>query len=201
MIYLIDDKKPRQEALGWNEFKFEKFNSIIKTIYSYKQIKEENLNTVDKIYSDDSIILFHESFFDHVDNSHKKDSIEIRNELISWYNDNNIPLVQFSGSNKSRNVSGNTVSIPVKIVYQNLELFVISITRNDNIEKSMKILLFGENYNIEQILQLKKELWETKFRVSPLLNSKIKEFNTLTNKNIDLKIYQDPTIIKSLINE
>lgn len=201
MIYLIDDKKPRQESLGWHEFKFEKYNSIIKTVYSYKQIKEENLNTVDKIYSDDSIILFHESFFDYVDNSHKKDSVEIRNELVSWCNENNIPLVQFSGSNKSRNVSRNNVSIPVKLLYQNLELFVSSIIRNDNIEKSVKILLFGENYNIEQILQLKKELWETKFRLSPLLNSKIKEINTLTNKNIDLKRTQDPIILKSLINE
>lgn len=201
MIYLIDDKKLRQESFGWNDFKFKKFNSIVKTVYSYKQIKEEDLDAVDKIYSNDNIILFHESFFDYVENSHKKDSIEIRNELISWCIENKVPLIQFSGSNKSRNVRGNNVSIPVKIVYQNLELFVNSIIRNDNIEKSIKILLFGENYNFEQILQLKKEIWETKFRLSPLLNNKIKEFNVLTNKNIDLKIYQDPTTIKSLINE
>jgi hypothetical protein len=201
MIYLIDDKKPRQIKLGWNTLKFQKYNSIIKTVYSYKQIRDENLNRKDKIYSDDSIILFHESFFDHVDNSHKKDSVEIRNELIGWCNENKIPLVQFSGSNKSRNVSGNNISIPVKIVYQNLELFINSVIRNENIENSIKILLFGENYNIEQILQLKKELWETKFRLSPLLNSKIKEINTLTSKNIDLKITQDPIILKSLINE
>ena len=84
MIYLIDDKKSRQEQLGWNELKFKKYNSIIKTIYSYKQIKEEDLNTDNKIYSNTSIIFFHESFFDHVEYSNKKDSVEIRNELISW---------------------------------------------------------------------------------------------------------------------
>lgn len=112
-----------------------------------------------------------------------------------------IPLVQFSGSNKSRRKNGNTVTLPVKIVYQNLELFANSINRNDNIDKSLKILLFGENFNLEEILQLKKEIWETKFKLSSLLNTKIKEFNTLANKSIDLRVTQDPTILKSLINE
>jgi hypothetical protein len=201
MIYLIDDKKPRQVQLGWNDLKFKKYNSILKTVYSYKQVKEESLNTADNIYSDTSIIFFHESFFDHVDNSNKKDSVEIRNKLISWCLDNNIPLVQFSGSNKTRRKNGNSVTLPVKVVYQNLELFVNSINKNDHIEKSLKILLFGENYNIEEILQLKKEIWETKLRLSPLLNNKIREFNRLTNKNIDLKTTQNPLILKYLINE
>lgn len=201
MIYLIDDKKPRQESLGWDGVKIKKYNSIIKTVYSYTQIIEERLSTKNKIYSEDSIIFFHESFFDNVDNSHKKNSIEIRNELINWCEEKQIPLVQFSGSNKSRRKNGNTVTLPVKIVYQNLELFANSINRNDNIDKSLKILLFGENFNLEEILQLKKEIWETKFKLSSLLNTKIKEFNTLANKSIDLRVTQDPTILKSLINE
>ena len=201
MIYLIDDKKQRQELLGWNQSKFEKYNSILKTVYSYKQIKEEDLNTVDNIYSDDSIILFHESFFDHVDNTHKKDSIEIRNQLINWCLANNIPIIQFSGSNNIRSREGKSVSLPVKILYQNLDLFINSINSNDNLDKSLNILLFGENFNIEEILQLKKEIWETKFKLSPLLSNKIKEFNTLTKKSIDLKVTEDPTILKSLLNE
>ena len=201
MIYLIDNKKQRQELLGWNQSKFEKYNSILKTVYSYKQIKEEDLNTVDNIYSDDSIILFHESFFDHVDNTHKKDSIEIRNQLINWCLANNIPIIQFSGSNNIRSREGKSVSLPVKILYQNLDLFINSINSNDNLDKSLNILLFGENFNIEEILQLKKEIWETKFKLSPLLSNKIKEFNTLTKKSIDLKVTEDPTILKSLLNE
>ena len=201
MIYLIDDKKQRQELLGWNQSKFEKYISILKTVYSYKQIKEEDLNNEDNIYSDNSIILFHESFFDNVDNSHKSDSLKIRNELINWCLTNNVPIVQFSGSNNSRNKDGNSISLPVKILYQNLELFINSINSNDNLDKSLNILLFGENFNIEEILQLKKEIWETKFKLSPLLNNKIKKLNTLTNKSIDLKATQNPTILKSLLNE
>lgn len=201
MIYLIDDKKSRQEQLGWNELKFKKYNSIIKTIYSYKQIKEEDLNTDNKIYSNTSIIFFHESFFDHVEYSNKKDSVEIRNELISWCLEKNIPLIQFSGSNKSRNKNGNSVTLPVKIVYQNLELFINSTQNGDHIDTSLKVLLFGENFNIEEVLQLKKEIWETKFKLSPLLNAKIKELNDLTKLNIDLTKTQDPTILKSLLNE
>ena len=201
MIYLIDDKNLRQELFGWNQSKFEKYNSILKTVFSYKQIKEEALNTIDNIYSKNSIILFHESFFDHVDNSHKKDSIEIRNDLINWCATNNIPFVQFSGSNNSRNKNGYNVSLSVDILYQNLELFINSIERNDGIDKSLKVLLFGENFNMEEILLLKKAIWETKFKLSPLLNNKIQGFNTLTNKSIDLKVTQDPTILKSLLNE
>lgn len=201
MIYLIDDKKSRQELLGWDQSKVEKHNSILKTVYSFKQIKAENLNTKDRIYAKNSIILFHESFFDKVENVHKVDSIAIRNELIDWCGSNNIPLVQFSGSTNKRSKKDKNVSLHVKIMYQNLELFINSVTNNDDINQSLNILLFGENFNIEEILHLKKQIWETKFKFSPLLNSKIKELNTLINKNIDLKITQNPIILKSLINE
>lgn len=201
MIYLIDDKKSRQEQLGWSQVKFDKFNSILNTVYSYKQIEKEELNTNDKIYATDSIILFHESFFDHVDNLHKKESDNIRNELNDWADKNNIPLILFSGSNNTRSIIGKKVSVPVKLLYQNLELFVNSILSGDDIEKSLKILLYGEKYNVEEILQLKKEIWETKFKLSPILNNKINQFNTLTYRKIDLKVTQDPILIKSLINE
>lgn len=201
MIYLIDDKKSRQDLLDWNQIKFEKFNSILKAVYSFNQIEKEKLNTKGKIYTTDSIILFHESFFDHIDNSHKKESDIIRNELYDWADKNNVPLILFSGSNNTRSINGKRVSLPVKLLYQNLELFVNSILNNDDIEKSLKILLFGEKFNLEEVLQLKKEIWETKFKLSPVLNNKINEFNVLTSYGIDLKVTQDPTLLKSLINE
>lgn len=201
MIYLIDDKKPRQELFGWDEPRFDFYRPILKTVYSYNQIKNENLNSEVKIFSKDSIILFHESFFDNVDYSNKKDSLEIRNKLIAWCNTNNIPIVQFSGSINTRKIVDHNVSLPVEILYQNLEIFFKSILNDDPIEKSLKHLLFGDNFKIERILQLKKEIWETKFKLSPLLNQKINEFNLLTNRNIDLKVTQDPTVLKSLINE
>jgi hypothetical protein len=201
MIYLIDDKKSRQVQLDWNQIKFEKFNSILKAVYSFNQIEKEKLNTKGKIYSADSIILFHESFFDHIDNLHKKESDIIRNELYDWADKNNVPLILFSGSNNTRSINGKRVSLPVKLLYQNLELFVNSILNNDDIEKSLKILLYGEKFNLEEILQLKKEIWETKFKLSPVLNNKINEFNALTSYSIDLKVTQDPTLLKSLINE
>src|SRR5690606_32425923 len=110
-----------------------KYNSLLKPVYSYLQIIQEDLNTVENIYSENSIILFHESFFDHVDNSFKNDSLEIRNKLINWCFDNNIPIIQFSGSNNSRSKNGYNVSLPVKILYQNLELFINSINRGDDL--------------------------------------------------------------------
>ena len=201
MIYLIDDKKPRQELLRWDQSRFDRYKSILKPIYSYKQMEDEDLNSDEKIFSNQSIILFHESFFDNVDYSNKADSLKIRNKLIQWCETNNIPMIQFSGSINRRKISGRQVSLPVERMYQNLDIFLDSVAKKNPIEKSLKYLLFGEKFNIEETLQLKKEIWETKFKLSPLLNQKIKEYNLLANKNIDLRVTQDPTILKSLINE
>ena len=201
MIYLIDDKKSRQKLLGWNQEKLEKYKSNVKPVFSYKQILEENLSSIDNIFSDESIILFHESFFEQVTDSNKNESIQTRNKLITWCNDNKIPFIQFSGSINKRMQNGHSISLPVKILYQNLEFFLKSINKKDHIEKSLQVLLFGENYNIEKVLQLKKEIWETKFKYSPLLNAKIKSFNTLTNKTIEINPNTNPTVLKTLINE
>ena len=201
MIYLIDDKISRQKLLGWNKEKLEKYESIVKPVYSYKQILEENLGSIDNIFSNQSIILFHESFFEQVTDSNKSDSLKIRNELINWCIENKIPLVKFSGSINTRIQNGVNVSLSVKILYQNLEFFLNSIDKKDSIVKSLQILLFGENYNIEEILQLKKEIWETKFKFTPVFDTKIKYFNTLTNKTIDFKVTPNPTVLKTLINE
>ena len=43
MIYLIDDKISRQKLLGWNQERLEKYESIVNPVYSYKQIRDENL--------------------------------------------------------------------------------------------------------------------------------------------------------------
>lgn len=201
MIYLIDDKVSRQKMLGWNQEKFEKYELIVKPVYSYKQILEENLGSIENIFSNQSIILFHESFFEQVTDSNKSDSLKIRNELINWCIENKIPLVKFSGSINTRIQNGVNVSLSVKILYQNLEFFLKSIDKKDSIDKSLQILLFGENYNIEEILQLKKEIWETKFKFTPVFDTKIKYFNTLTNKTIDFKVTPNPTVLKTLINE
>ena len=201
MIYLIDDKISRQKMLGWNQEKLEKYELIVKPVYSYKQILEENLGSIENIFYNQSIILFHESFFEQVSDSNKNDSLKIRNKLINWCLENKIPLVKFSGSINTRIQNGVNVSLSVKVLYQNLEFFLKSIYKKDSIDKSLQILLFGENYNIEEVLQLKKEIWETKFKFSPVLNTKIKYFNTLTNKTIDFKVIQNPTVLKTLINE
>jgi hypothetical protein len=40
MIYLIDEKKLRQEAYGWTNVKFEKYPDLIRPIYTYDEIKD-----------------------------------------------------------------------------------------------------------------------------------------------------------------
>lgn len=201
MIYLIDDKKPRQELLGWNRGMIDKYENILKPIYTYKQIEDENLNSQKEIFSANSIVLFHESFFDSVTYANRKNSLEVRNKLNQWLNDKNIPLVSFSGSIRTRESSDNRASVPVEILYQNLDLFLKSYLRQDTIAKSLKFLLFGEKFNIEQILLVKKQIWETEFVASPLLDKLIEEYNQLTNGNIPPSAtLNNPYLLKILVN-
>jgi hypothetical protein len=43
MIYLIDDKKNRQESdYGWSAERLQKFSSVLTPVYTYEEIKDQN---------------------------------------------------------------------------------------------------------------------------------------------------------------
>jgi hypothetical protein len=151
MIYLVDDKISRQKDYGWNSEKLSLYRDILKPIYSYSEILDNNLS--EQIFSDNSIVLFHESFFDSAVNpENTKDLIKIREkiELLSAKKEN-FKAAYFSGSKSSRNLSLNkkNAHIPVSILYQNLSVFIEKVMRG---ESDFRYLLFGENYKIEEIL-------------------------------------------------
>ena len=79
MVYLIDDKKSRQEFdYLWTNTRFDHFKNIIRCIYTLDELE----NVSKEVFSNDNIILYHESF---IDLSNKSDeSIEKRNKLYFW---------------------------------------------------------------------------------------------------------------------
>lgn len=148
MIYLIDDKKQRQEGYGWNDLKFDKFKHCLRPIYNYDQIIDEDLR--EKIFSPGSIVLFHESFFDTANNKHEKDSLEIRVELEKYAKRfGDFSLAFFSGSKNSRSNENNVINLPVGVLYKNLEVFIEKYSKGMN---NLRYLLFGENPEIEEYL-------------------------------------------------
>ena len=148
MIYLIDDKIRRQSAYGWTSEKFEMYSNVIKPIYTYSNEEDKNLR--DEIFSENNIILFHESFFDNQVNAHFRGSLNIRTDLEKYSQNNpNFLLALFSGSKDTRSFSGNVIHLPVSTLYQNLDVFIKNVKVGNS---DLRHLLFGENPDIEKIL-------------------------------------------------
>lgn len=151
MIYLFDDKINRQTDYGWNEENLVEYFDIIKPIYRYLDIEDASKKV--EIFSENNIVLFHESFFDNVENVHHRTANEIRNRLaVETQRIKNFKVVFFSGSKSARKLDGNIGYIPVSVLYQNLKVFLNKSKQGDS---NLNFLLFGENFEIESLL-LKK---------------------------------------------
>jgi len=137
MIYLIDDKKIRQEKdYKWTDDRFESFKSLIKPIYTLDDLQE---NTTD-IFQTGNVILYHESFLDSTDIANE--ASDRRRRLDNFAKNTNSYLVLFSGSKNTRNLDGNIANLPVSVLYSNLETFIQKAKEGDI---NLKFLLFGEN--------------------------------------------------------
>lgn len=159
MIYLIDDKKNRQSDYGWSKEKLEAYIDVLTPIYTYSEIpKSEEKGGILK---EGNTIIFHESFFDNSDIIHKSNSLEIRKKL-NEFSKNNIGfnLVIFSGSKNSRKLSNNNASLPVSIMYQNLNVFIDKIKNGDT---NLEYLLFGENIKLEKELVEQFKNWNSHY--------------------------------------
>ena len=173
--------------LGWNQEKFEKYELIVKPVYSYKQILEENLGSIENIFSNQSIILFHESFFEQVSDSNKNDSLKIRNKLINWCLENKIPLVKFSGSINTRIQNGVNVSLSVKVLYQNLEFFLKSIYKKILLIKAFKFFCLVRITILKKFYNLKRKFGRLNLNLALCLILKLNILIHLQTKLLILK--------------
>ncbi len=144
MVYLIDDKKIRQEYdYSWTDDRFNTFSNIINRIYSLEDLNARS----EEIFSDNNIIIYHESFVDQTIISNE--AIDKRIKLTTWSINKQNKIVYFSGSKNTREINENIAYIPVSTLYSNLEIFLKKIEKN---ESNLDYLLFGENINIEKEL-------------------------------------------------
>ena len=151
MIYLIDDNQKRQQDSGWSNDKFEEYKDFIQPIYRLSEITDDLRNELFR--NENNVILFHESFFENFENKQANDVNDIRNKLEESSNTNSTRYyLIFSGSNSERKLNENntSASIPVHILYNNLEIFLKKF-QNSN-EYNLKYLLYGSNPDIEPFL-------------------------------------------------
>jgi len=151
MIYLIDDNKKRQQDSGWGEDKFEEYKEFIQPIYRLSEVNDDIRNEL--FIHQNNVILFHESFFENFENKQVNDVNDIRNKLEKLSTTSlNRYYVTFSGSNSERKLNENfkSASIPVYILYNNLEIFIQQFQFRN--EYNLKYLLYGANPEIEPFL-------------------------------------------------
>jgi hypothetical protein len=159
MIYLIDDKKNRQSDYGWSKEKLATYLDVLTPIYTYSEIQESEERA--EIFNEGNTIIFHESFFDNIDNAHKSNSLEIRKRLNDFSKNNEgFNLVIFSGSKNSRKLAKNSASLPVSIMYQNLNIFIDKTKKGD---ANLEYLLFGENIKLEKELVEQFKDWNSHY--------------------------------------
>jgi hypothetical protein len=147
MIYLIDDKKLRQNDFGWGNEKFTQYAPYIIPLYSIEDVVQIG----DDLYNEKNIILYHESFLDFTTDSKKAIGQRMKLQSIAEAKVN-LSIAFFSGSQGSRSLNGNIAYIPVSTLYQNLEILV-----NEYVKGTCKLehLLYGQNPRIEEELNTK----------------------------------------------
>ena len=214
MIYLIDDNEKRQFDSGWDQAKFLLFQEFLTPIHRISEITDQVRDEMFK--NENNVVLFHESFFEHFENKQNKDVNDIRNKFQNLTTrELNFHYVIFSGSNLERKMenSGKSASIPVHVLYNNLEVFIECYKKKNNYD--LRILIYGENYEVEpQLLDFlntakKKFILENTnsntilddfffFRSKSDINSLSKQFTTIFNKDLNNGFDQ---IIKENLND
>lgn len=150
MIYLIDDKRLRQQKdYAWTDSKIELYRDVLKPIYNLEDLSESS----SEIFKESNIVLYHESF---IDNSVISSQSAIKRKQLEDFAKINpkFKLVIFSGSKNFRSIISNVAHLPVSVIYQNLKVFIEKYKENDI---NINYLAFGENPEVESFLLEKLE--------------------------------------------
>jgi len=197
MIYIIDDKINRQIDYGWDANKFARFLDKLCPIHTYNDLSKELLSS--DIFSDFNTVLCHESFHDNSVSDNMNSSLELKNNLYKYarlYPNANV--VFFSGSKSSRKIDKNVAYMPVSALYQNLEAFA---TQPKSDKYDLRYLLYGSNFEIEEILISKLESANKNFGQSVLDEPQTRNFVALTIENeIDL-VFRNATYETFFLDE
>jgi CheY-like chemotaxis protein len=131
MIYLIDDKKDRQEKdYSWSSKRLNVYHDILQPIYNLEELQKNS----NEIFQEAKVILYHESLTEYARNKGKY-------------------LVYFSGGSDTRQIDENIAYIPDSILYHNLDFFLKAFIKNDF---NIGYLVYGSDPKLEEKLKNKQ---------------------------------------------
>lgn len=170
MVFLIDEKRSRQNDYGWNEKRFAEFKNliVINSIAALSACQPD-------IFSSNNIILFHESFYNSVDSRQQEIINSFKTELKK--HEGIISIAYFSGSKNTRWIdpNGKVCMLSPDVLYCNLLIF---LNHWNSGEFDFRYLLFGENIALEENLRNRMDVMSSK-NINMWVNHKIP-----CNKNV-----------------
>ncbi|WP_316832952.1 hypothetical protein [Pedobacter aquatilis] len=186
MVYLIDDKRERQQKLGWTQEKLAGFKDVLTPIYDNAELELHK----GELFNEGNAILFHESFFDNPLNKKNDEADEIGQRLAEFSEKRSFPIVRFSGSMGSRRIRDLLATMPFATLYQHLLIF-LEFYRATH-EVSFKKLVFGSNDQAEEILQHKAEIYRSlfdkqdtdSFKLNAKINQSLKQLELITKSQL-----------------
>jgi hypothetical protein len=125
---------------------------------------------------------------------------KIRQDLIEYANKNKIILVFFSGSIGNRVINENIAYLPTNILYANLETFIDSFLKG---LFNINYLVFGDNFNREETLLLKNQIWKIIYDLNeiPKNNIELKALVLKLNPNLDVNTISDLKTLRLILKE
>lgn len=175
----------RQRDYGWNKDKLKDYSKVLTVVHRYDDIQDTDSRA--KIFNDDNLILFHESFFDNSENKQYRNSIEILDKLKR---NEKVRTIFFGGSINSRSKD----SLPASVLYQNLNYFLDNYIQSGVFNE--KYLFFGKNPQIEScLIKLREEAIKTSITENNItINSNnlvIKPFEHFINGPFEGECYKE----------
>ena len=151
MIYLIDEKKERQVKYAWPTDRFLKYKDLLTVVSDYEQLK--NLTSKTLLDSPSNILMLHDSFFKNLDIEEK-----IIKEFKDRVQSNGLYFITFGGSFDSTYYNNKTLQLNVYHFYRNLQTFL------ETSSMDLRILAYGENFEKEEFLTIKNNVWNFLFQ-------------------------------------
>jgi len=148
MIYIIDDKRSRQQDYGWDDERFSQYEDIITPIWNLESL----VSYTEKMLEKDSVVLFHESFLASDDEERNNVINSLKTDLAE--HSSSIFITYFSGSKNGRFVDDRSCMLPPDVLYTNLITFINKIQEGII---DFKYLAFGENYQLEKSIRNRLE--------------------------------------------
>lgn len=155
MIYLIDEKKERQNKYGWTTERFQQYKNELIIVSNYVVL--QNITSKIILENSNNIVMLHDSFFKN-ENVEEYDIQKFKNKIESC----GLKFITFGGSFDSIYYKDKILQLQVSRFYSNLQLFI------ENPSKELRILAYGNEFEKEEFLLIKNSVWNFLFRYDDL---------------------------------